>query len=70
MGDKLAQIKAPVLFTNHTCLADPFEQLKEMTNLMPNARMKVFEEGSHPSIWTCPDLFRPLVRNFLLAHSS
>jgi pimeloyl-ACP methyl ester carboxylesterase len=72
MGKRLAQIKAPVLFTlseNDADLAQPLKQLSEMTRLMPNFRQEVFKEGSHPSIWTCPDLFRPLVKDFLIAHS-
>lgn len=66
--DQLRGIQAPVLMAD----GDHDEvirmaQIEEMARLMPNARLKVFHDTSHFTMWQDPDGFNAAMLEFLTA---
>lgn len=65
----LSDIKIPILFVgskeDEMCRKNLEQEYKEMADLIPNAKMKIFEHGGHPTIATNAEAFFELARQFL-----
>lgn len=64
----LATIKCPVLFTGSlkdSYIPDIGEQNVRMAKQVQSSRTFLSNEGDHPFMWTCPDLFRAVACQFL-----
>ncbi|MDJ0572258.1 MAG: alpha/beta hydrolase [Pleurocapsa sp. MO_192.B19] len=64
----LKTVKCPVLFTGS--LKDSFihdigEQNINMSKQIPNSRVFFVNEGDHPFMWSCPNVFRSVCEQFL-----
>jgi len=64
--DQLRGIRAPVMMADgdHDEVI-ALDQIEEMSQLIPNARLKVFEAASHFALWQDPDSFNRAVVEFL-----
>lgn len=64
--DQLRSIAAPTLVADgeHDEIIK-LEQIKEMAELIPNARLHVFEDTSHFALWQDPSTFNKVVVEFL-----
>lgn len=47
------------------CRKNLEQEYKEMIDLIPNAKMKIFDHGGHPTIATNVEAFFELARQFL-----
>ena len=66
--DQLRGIQAPVMMADgdHDEIIE-LDQIEEMSQLIPNGRLKVFEAASHFALWQDPDSFNRAVVEFLAA---
>jgi pimeloyl-ACP methyl ester carboxylesterase len=66
--DQLRSIHAPVMMADgdHDEII-VLDQIEEMSRLIPNARLKVFESASHFALWQDPDSFNQAMVEFLTA---
>jgi pimeloyl-ACP methyl ester carboxylesterase len=66
--DQLRAIKVPVLMADgdHDEII-VLDQIEEMSRLIPNAQLKVFESASHFALWQDPDSFNQAMVEFLTA---
>jgi pimeloyl-ACP methyl ester carboxylesterase len=66
--DQLRGIQAPVMMADgdHDEIIE-LDQIEEMSQLIPNGRLKVFEAASHFALWQDPDSFNRAVVAFLAA---
>jgi len=65
---RLAEIRCPVLFTasiQDEFILDLAEQTLSMLRQVPGSQALLVHAGSHPLMWTRPDLFYPEVERFL-----
>jgi pimeloyl-ACP methyl ester carboxylesterase len=69
--DQLRAIKAPVLMADgdHDEVI-VLDQIEEMSKLIPNARLKVFQDASHFALWQDPDSFNAAMVEFLTTQLS
>ena len=68
--DQLRGIRAPVMMADgdHDEII-VLDQIEEMSRLIPNAQLKVFESASHFALWQDPDSFNQVMLEFLTAPS-
>lgn len=68
--EQLRAIKAPVLMADgdHDEIID-MAQIEEMSQLIPNAQLKVFESASHFALWQDPVNFNQALVDFLTGPS-
>ena len=66
--DQLRAIRAPVMMADgdHDEIIE-LDQIEEMSQLIPNGRLKVFEAASHFALWQDPESFNRAVLEFLAA---
>ena len=64
--DQLRGIKSPVLVADgdHDEIIT-LDHIEEMSRLIPNARLKVFDDASHFALWQDPDNFNQAMMEFL-----
>jgi pimeloyl-ACP methyl ester carboxylesterase len=64
--EQLRTIKAAVMVAagDHDEVID-FEQVAEMAKLVPNARLKLFDDTSHFALWQDPETFNKVMVDFL-----
>lgn len=65
---RLNMIRCPVLFTGtlvDTFIPDMGAQCCRMAKQIPHAATFLCNDGDHPFMWTCPDLFRAVSAEFL-----
>lgn len=64
--DQLRAIKAPVMMADgdHDEVI-VLDQIEEMAKLIPNAKLKVFQDASHFALWQDPDDFNAALVEFL-----
>lgn len=65
---RLDSIKCPVLFTGSlkdSFIPDVGEQNVQMAKQIQNSSTFLSNDGDHPFMWTCPDLFRSVSYQFL-----
>jgi pimeloyl-ACP methyl ester carboxylesterase len=69
--DQLRAIKAPVMMADgdHDEVI-VLDQIEEMAKLIPNAKLKVFQDASHFALWQDPDGFNAAVVEFLTTQIS
>jgi len=69
--DQLRGIKAPVMMADgdHDEVIS-LDQIEEMSQLIPNGQLKVFEAASHFALWQDPDGFNRAVVEFLTSQAS
>jgi pimeloyl-ACP methyl ester carboxylesterase len=69
--DQLRGIKAPVLMADgdHDEVI-VLDQIEEMSKLIPNAKLKVFQDASHFALWQDPESFNAAMVEFLTAQVS
>jgi pimeloyl-ACP methyl ester carboxylesterase len=69
--DQLRGIRAPVMMADgdHDEII-VLDQIEEMSRLIPNAQLKVFESASHFALWQDPDSFNQAMVEFLTAPSA
>lgn len=66
--EQLRTIRAPVMMAvgDHDEII-ALEQIEEMSQLIPNAQLKVFASASHFALWQDPDTFNQALAEFLAA---
>ncbi len=65
---QLKTIKCPVLFTGSlqdSLITDIGEQNINMAKQIPKSRVFFVNNGDHPLMWSCPDIFRSVCEQFL-----
>jgi len=69
--DQLRAIKAPVMMADgdHDEVI-VLDQIEEMAKLIPNAKLKVFQDASHFALWQDPDGFNAAMVEFLTTQIS
>jgi pimeloyl-ACP methyl ester carboxylesterase len=69
--DQLRAIKAPVMMADgdHDEVI-VLDQIEEMSKLIPNAKLKVFQDASHFALWQDPDGFNAALVEFLTTQIS
>ena len=65
---QLKTIKCPVLFTGSlqdSLITDIGEQNINMAKQIPKSRVFFVNNGDHPLMWSCPNIFRSVCEQFL-----
>ena len=67
--NKLPEIKIPTLIlVGKDDELTPLTMAEELGSEIPNAKLKVFEQGGHGLYWEIPALFNKAVLDFVNAH--
>ncbi|MCI8417203.1 MAG: alpha/beta hydrolase [Lachnospiraceae bacterium] len=70
----LKELKVPTLLVgskkDEMCRPNLEEEYRQMSTVIPNAKVYIFDQGGHPAVLTNADEFSQLIRKFLSADST